>query len=199
MTSQVSYQQVNVETPAELRTGFVTAYQETFGGAPYFEHYTEGEVATGVWEPHTARGIVILALQAEQVIGFGCALPLRVAPSDVQEFLRERRAAGEFPADFATTWYMSEMGVLEPFRRNGIGKCLIRERLAVISRMGDTHYVLRTAAIGSNSAHLYLRLGAAELADRQDVSALDQVQINQSQSTKRSYLYGSCAGALARL
>lgn len=199
MTTHVSYLRGNADTSFKVQSGFIAAYRSTFGGAPYYESYSSEEVFTKIWEPHITRGIVILALQAQRVIGFGCCIPLFDAPTDVQVFLRERQTAYEFTGNFTSTWYMSELGVLEPFRRRGIGRGLNREQLSIIQQIGGTQYVLRTAAVGSNSVHLYQKLGATELTNSQDVSALDQVQVNQSQSTKRIYLHGSCVDALAQL
>ena len=198
MTIETTYLRATADAASRLKTGFIAVYQEAFGGAPYFEHYTEAEVAATVWEPHTTHGIVILALQHNQVIGLGCALPLLAAPTDIQEHLRASDAPGGLALPWAHTWYMSELGVLEPFRRQGIGARLIRERLVRIGRVGGTHYVLRTAAAGSNSAGLYRRLGAIDIAQPQDVSSSDQVQTNQSHSTTRIYLAGRCTEALAR-
>lgn len=197
--SDIMYIRADAATPVPLRAGFVATYQEAFGGAPYFEHYTAQEVLDDIWWPHVSQGLVILALHQGRVVGFGCAMPLDSAPDDIQEFLQAHLASGEFQAESGRTWYMSEMGVLEPYRRHGIGYALVRERLAIVQQVGGTHYVLRTAAEGSNSAHMYRRIGATVLTTPQDVSESDQVQINRSQSTKRIFLLGTCAEALRAL
>jgi hypothetical protein len=195
----IRYVRATAATPVSFRIGFVSAYQEAFGGAPYFERYTQAEVVADIWWPHLSQGLVVLALLGERVIGFGCTMPLVVAPSDVQGFLERYRRRGEFPPDSRRTWYLSEMGVRTPYRQQGIGYGLVREQFRIINQFGGSTYVLRTAAIGSNSVHLFRRIGAAELDATQDVSGSDQVQVNRSQSTKRLYLYGSCAQALQAL
>jgi ribosomal protein S18 acetylase RimI-like enzyme len=197
-TDRITYLRADATTPAPFRAGFVAAYQEAFGGAPYFEHYTEQEVLDDVWWPHLNHGLVILAIREGRVVGFGCAMPLDSAPDDIQEFLG-CRTSGEFPAEASRTWYMSEIGVMEPYRRHGIGYGLVRERLSIIEQLGGTHYVLRTAAEGSNSAHMYRRIGAIQLMTPQDISESGQVQVSRSQSTKRIFLFGSCAEALRAL
>lgn len=181
------------------RRGFVRAYQEAFGGPPYFESYSEQDVLDEVWFPHLQDGIIILALDDELVIGFGCALPLTKAPADVATFLAERTEETELPTDLSKVWYMSELGVLESYRRRGIGYSLVRHRLLTINHRGGTHYAFRTAAVGSNSIHLYRKVGARELTELQDVSTSEQVVVNGSHSTARVYLHGDCESALRAL
>jgi hypothetical protein len=94
---------------------------------------------------------------------------------------------------------MSELGVLASYRGHKIGYALTAQRLAVISQLGDTHYVMRTAAEGSNSLHLYERIGSVVIPGRQNVATSDQVQVNQSKSLERVYCYGECLQALSRI
>ena len=182
------------------RIGFIRTYQEAFGGPPYFETYSDEEVTEEVWLPHVKHGIVVLAFDNDHVVGFGCAMPASKSPAEVVEFLiRHQGAASSLPDDIDHMWYMSELGVATSHRRRGIGYSLVKHRLAMIDQRGDTHYVFRTAADGSNSIHLYRKIGAVELADLQDVSVSDQVKLNGSQSTERVYLHGECAHALDEL
>ncbi len=187
----ITYRSMTASALESDRSGFTVAYQEAFAGPPYFEHYSDEEVIEDVWRPHLRSGIVILAYDGARVVGFGCALPLAESPADVREFLA---SLGDdiFPVDVERTWYMSELGVLEGYRRQGIGYGLVKHRLLTISHRRDTHYVFRTAAEGSNSYHLYRKVGAIELPVRQDVSTIDQVVVNGSQSGQRVYLYGAC-------
>lgn len=191
----IRYVPVDEQTLKTDRDGFIAAYKEAFGGPPYFEKYTSEEVLDEVWYPHLQDGMTILALDGTKVVGFGCALPLDKSPTDVQEFLKTLDTE-VFPADFNHTWYMSELGVLESYRGRGIGYSLVKQRMLSINHRGDTHYVFRTAASGSNSIHLYRKVGAIELPVLQDVSVSDQVVINGSQSAARVYLYGDCESAL---
>lgn len=190
-----------VDEPAHSHTdieGFIAAYQEAFAGPPYFEHYSHEEVLEEVWNPHLHDGIIILAYDDLQVVGFGCAIPVLKAPADVKKFLIQHENQ-TFPAELSRTWYMSELGVLESYRRRGIGYQLVKHRMQAISDRGDTHYVFRTAAEGSNSIHLYQKIGAVELPDLQDVSGSEQVVVQGSQSHERVYLYGDLTAALLQL
>lgn len=178
------------------RLGFIRAYQEAFSGPPYKEHYTDEQVLDEVWYPHLDGGVVILAFDDQKVVGFGCAQPLLKAPDEVREFLDNSE---HFSGDISKTWYMSELGVLESHRKHGIGYQLVRHRMLSISHRGITHYAFRTAAEGSNSIHLYRKIGAHEIAELQDVGNTEQVRVNGSESTERVYLHGVVAEALAKL
>ncbi|MDE1919082.1 MAG: GNAT family N-acetyltransferase [Patescibacteria group bacterium] len=179
-----------------LLHGFSKTYQEAFGGSPYYETYTDEQVYQDVWSSHLQNGIVILALKEEQVIGFGCALPFRATSESIRKFLLQKQHEGVIEIDLQNAWYMSELGVSIPCRGQGIGYGLIKMRLLRILDRGDSHYFMRTAAKGSNSRHMYERIGSKVVCGSQNVSATDQVQVNQSQSLERIYLFGSCEEAL---
>lgn len=195
----VEYVTANPTTDQTSIDGFVEAYKEAFGGAPYFENYSTEEVMQEIWQPHIEDGIVVLATETDQdqVVGFGCAVPLRKAPDDIQECIDSANMEGVADIDAERSWYMSELGVLEAFRGRGIGYNLVKHRLQIIKDRGDTQYVFRTAAEGSNSIHLYRKIGAQLLPRSQDISESDQVTVNGSQSTSRVYLFGECEVALS--
>jgi GNAT superfamily N-acetyltransferase len=199
----IRYMPVNATSPAlnSNREGFIAAYQQAFGGPPYFEHYTPEEVLEEVWTPHVNDGIVVLATddQTGQVVGFGCAMPALKSPPEVTEYLIQHLGQDGFPTDLTKLWYMSELGVVESYRRRGIAYELVRHRMLTISHRGDTHYAFRTAAEGSNSIHLYLKIGATQLPDLQDMTETGQVVVNGSQSDHRVYLFGDCESALQEL
>lgn len=136
-----------------------------------------------------------MAFDNHKVVGFGCAQQLLKAPDEVRTFLDD---SAHFAGDITKTWYMSELGVLVSHRGHGIGYELVRHRMTSISHRGDTHYAFRTAAVGSNSIHLYRKLGAQEIPELQDVSESAQVLVNDSESTQRVYLHGVIADALTK-
>lgn len=195
----IEYSAANVDTDRSTIEGFVRVYQEAFGGAPYFESYPTEEILADIWQPHMDDGIVVLAADASHVVGFGCAVPLSKAPSDIQEHIGGANEKGVADIDHERSWYMSELGVLETFRGNGIGYNLVKHRLRIIKEKagGDTQYVFRTAAEESNSIHLYKKIGAQLIPRSQDISESDQVTVNGSQSTSRVYLFGDCEVALS--
>ncbi len=189
----ISYRHVTQKNAKSILPGFTSAFQEAFGGAPYFESYQPDEVRDDIWKPHLKNGLVIVACDSDQVVGFGCALPVVAASKEVCGYLTEQHASGVLPIPPDQLWYMSEVGVIESHRRNGIGTELINHRLKLITERGGSHFVMRTAAVGSNSESLYMRAGAIRLPGFQDVSASGQVTVNASQSEHRIYLYGACS------
>lgn len=196
---KIDYINANPDTPDHHRKGFIEAYKEAFGGPPYYEKYTDNDVIDTIWNPHLLKGIIILACEDNAVVGFGCAKPLLNSPSDVQEFLQEKRLSGDFPIEFSDVWYMSEVGVRNTHRRQGIGLQLIGKRLARILELQGRYYVMRTAANNSNSIGLYKKIGAIEISGAQDVSGSEQVQVQKSQSTARLYFYSNCEAALKKI
>lgn len=184
---------------AEYR-GFIAAYQEAFAGPPYHEQYAYEEVLEGVLRPHLRDGLVMVVEDLERgskLVGFGCALPFKKAPDDVKEFLEGLHRSGNLPEDFehSQAWYMSELGVLNEYRGLGAAYELVLQRMRSMDHLGANQYFMRTAARGSNSKHLYLKIGSREIPTLQDVSTTGQAAGSRSQSLERVYLWGNCRQA----
>ena len=174
------------------REGFVDAYKEIFAGPPYFEAYTDGDVISGVWNPHIGQCILVAVDTSGRVIGFGCCHSV-MSPAEpkIRDFILSRPGIGSL-FDPERTIFMSEIAVREECRRRGLGKRLIFERFRWGLEHGFSSYCMRTAEHGSNSRRLYERMGAKRAPFVQDVSAdID------SASKSRIYLYGSLVDALA--
>lgn len=193
---KIDYIHVTADPADHLRNAFINVYKEAFGGHPYFETYTDEQVLNDTWSPHFAKGIIVLALDGENVVGLGCAKPVSEAPPEDQSFLKACRENGWLTVHTDTMWYMSELAVLTNYRRKGIGYRLVCERLKRILALGGDHYSFRTASQGSNSAQLYTNIGAVKLPGVVDVSGTDQVKINDSQSFQRIFFYGECASTI---
>ena len=156
----------NEEDALAWRAGFVGAYQSVFSGFPYFERFYPAE-AEGVYKKllATPDHIMLLATRgATQVVGFGAAIPLVHKPSVASEL------TGLVPIKH--TYYLAELGVIEPYRGKEIGQRLIRERVRLIDRARYTHVVLRVAMNNNPSARLYQSLGFEEMGVHMDVSAM---------------------------
>ena len=172
-----------------------------FAGPPYFESYDGDKVKVieGIWNFHLAEGVIILAKVERFVVGFGCAIPVLKSEEDILGYLRAKHEAGIFPPDLNDVWYMSDVGVRVAYRKHGIFLDFIQKRLLRILEFGNHHYVMRTAAEGSNSRRTYERIGSETIPGVQDVSDIDQVTENSSQSKERVYLFGKCSVALERI
>ena len=142
--------------------GFTSLYQEAFGGPPYFEVYSRYRIREEIWDPHLERGIIVLAKNDDSVVGFCCALPVDDAPDDVREFLQDSQ---EILADSDQMWYISELGVALSNRGRKIAYAVTERCLSEANRLGGAYYVMRTAAKGSNSRHMFLRMGSTEISE----------------------------------
>ena len=159
-----------LHTPEDIniwRAGFVGAYQSVFSGAPYHERFYPSE-AEGVYRTLTRSKdhITLVATRgATQVVGFGCAIPLKDKPSVAQELV------GLVPSRHC--FYMAELGVVEQYRRNGLGRVLIDERLKLIDRAKYSHVILRiSAANRAPSLDLYESYGFEDMGVHMDVNAM---------------------------
>ena len=145
----------------------VRCYKEIFAGAPYFENYDGKE--DGIerdFNSFADDGILALAVampwaecEIGEVIGFSAGIG--IDKSEVREFLEENKDLLEVP--MSSYIYMAELGVIESMRRMGLGKALIEARIREAKsnlKFVFTHFIMRTAKEGSNSARIYLRLGA---------------------------------------
>ena len=203
MTSRFRSERV-ISDDAYVRKGFVQAYKEAFGSAPYYEKYTDEEVVREVWAPHLSNGLVMIVTDEEsggRLIGFGCAMPFKHSPDDVKDFLERLHQDGRLPEefDYANAWYMSELGVLNEYRGLGAAWELVKRRMWHIDFRGGNQFFMRTAAAGSNSKPMYLKMGGRELPDLQDVSSSDQVLENSSRSDQRVYLWGNARAVASNI
>lgn len=177
---------------------FVDAYKQAFARDPYDETYTDDQVIEGVWKPHLQDGIIMVVTDEEargKLVGFGCAVPFSNVPQDVKQFLDELSEGGELPSEFdhRSAWYMSELGVVDDYIGEGAAWELVKQRMRSIDRRSERgQFFMRTAAVGSNSKPMYLKMGAKELPVLQDLTGSDQVEKNKSHSDHRIYLWGDC-------
>lgn len=180
---------------------FINAYKEAFGGPPYYETYSDEEVADEILRPHLRDGIVMYVADRGKLIGFGCALPFNKAPDDVREFLEGLHQADKLPAEFdhRNAWYMSELGVLNAYRGVGAAWELVRHRMYSMSRYGAKQFFMRTAWPNSLSMPMYIKCGAKPLAQIQDISSSTQVTENSSQSHMRVYLWGDTLASATKI
>ncbi len=68
--------------------------------------------------------------------------------------------------------YLAELGVLEKYRGMGLGKELVKERIALMDRANFSHVVLRVSTTESPSVQLYKDLGFEEMGVYTEVSCM---------------------------
>lgn len=157
---------VTPEDAARWRAGFIGTYQTVFSGFPYFERFYPSE-AEGVYRKLTSTpdNITLIATRGEsQLVGFGIAIPLRYKVDVATEL------TGLVP--IYHTFYLAELGVVETFRGQGVGRTLIRERLRLIDPNRWSHVVLRISTQNTPSAELYRHLGFEDMGVYQEVTSM---------------------------
>lgn len=135
------------------RTSFAGAYQDIFSEDPYKERFRPSE-AMGVLRHalEVPENITLLAVKGRsRVVGFGIGVPAKA------EVGIRRAIMGLLPAQ--QTWYLSELGVLSGFRKNGLGNELIRRRLQLIDRESYSQAVLRVSSSRDHVFDMYMKLG----------------------------------------
>ncbi|MFA5163580.1 MAG: GNAT family N-acetyltransferase [Patescibacteria group bacterium] len=174
----------------KYQPAFIKVYQEVFAGPPYFETYSDEEVIYSAWDSHLEKGCIVLAMKGDEVIGLGCCIPiLNIMPGEANEDVKNLffSRLDSLPIPLNRACYMSELAVLSDFRGLGIGTELIRQRWSWAKSFGLSHYIVRTAAEGSNSVRMYKHLGAKEIDGLvQDVTGIGV----ESKSRQRIFLYG---------
>ncbi|MFT5586902.1 MAG: ribosomal protein S18 acetylase RimI-like enzyme [Cognaticolwellia sp.] len=142
----------SAEEAMPYRSSFVGAYQTVWTAPPYREVFYPYEAESVLKRTlDTPDNLMLLAVRGEtQVVGFGFAVPL-ASRIDVS-----RHMQGLLPVQH--TFYLAELGVLPRYRKLGLGRALIDERLNRIDGR-YSHAVLRTSATRHAGYELYMDLG----------------------------------------
>jgi GNAT superfamily N-acetyltransferase len=169
---------------------FIEIYREAFSGAPYFETYTTEEIVNEIWFPHIQHGCLVMAMVDNEIVGLGCSMVATRWTHDesFEGFLEDNKK--KLPTLPNKICMMTELAVLEEYRNMGVGYELIGFRKKCAKKQGLFHYMMRTASEGSNSIHMYEKIGAQKIHGMiQNVS--NHAMKTKSRSRKRIYLSGS--------
>lgn len=142
-----------LEEAAPFRASFAGAYQDIFSEPPYNERFSPDE-ADAVLQQflQVPDNVTLLAVKGdESVVAFGIGVPAASRP-DVARELR-----GLLPVQHS--FYLAELGTLEPYRGRGLGRQLVKLRLELVDRRRFHHVVLRTSAVRNASYEMYLAMG----------------------------------------
>jgi len=162
------------------RLPFARAYADVFRGPPYHENTTvDGGDATYQRLTAIPDHITVIATHEGAVAGFAVAVPLRAMPAVAQ------RLTGLVPV--VHTYYLAEMGVLPAFRKQGVGRALVRERLRHMALERYSHVVLRVSDAANHSTDLYKSLSFVDMGVSMDVT-LPRID-GTTRSDTRRFLY----------
>jgi len=159
---------LRLEEPDEInrwRPGFIGAYQAIFAGPPYFERFYPSDVS-GLYRQLTSTpdNISLLAVRgATQVVGFGIAIPVRYKRAVAREL------SGLVP--LYHTMYLAELGVLDKYRKRGLGQRLVLERARLIDLERYSHVVLRVPASRNAAYDMYRAMGFEDMGVYMEVAS----------------------------
>lgn len=168
------------------RASFAGAYQTIFSEPPYAERFSPEEAAGILTRNLQIEGnLTLLAIEGDaKVVGFGLALPVRARRDIVREL------QGLLPVRH--TYYLSELGVLETYRKSGLGRQLVKLRIEKIDQRRFTHAVLRVSALKNATYDMYMGLGFDDMGVYMEVPSL---RTDGRQSTDRRLFLSRVLGA----
>lgn len=146
------------------RTAFAGSYQAIWSEPPYNERFFPDE-AEGVLRRAmlNAENINLLAVRDSGVVaGFGLSYPVAANAAIVREI------RGILPIEH--TFYFADLGVLEPYRRRGLGRQLVDLRLSFIDRSRYHHVLLRVSAVRDAVYEMYRARGFVDTGVYTEVS-----------------------------
>ena len=158
------------------RASMTGAYQTVFADHPYNERFYPSEAEAVLYQTlQSPENITFLAIKGEtRVVGFGFAVPVSSRP----EIARQLR--GLIP--IKNSFYLAELGVLESFRRRGLGKQLTALRLQHINKDLYTHAVLRISVQSHHASQMYHSMNFEDMGVYSEISSR---RINGSVRTDR--------------
>jgi GNAT superfamily N-acetyltransferase len=143
---------------------FANAFQSVYSKSTYKEHFYPTE-ARSILQHHikSPHQITLLAVQESEVVGFALACPVQSYP-DIARQIR-----GLLP--IKNTYYFAELGVLEGWRKKGIGRHLTERRLQMVDGTCYHHIVLRTSDNQDPAHHLYTTMGFEDMGVYMEISS----------------------------
>lgn len=152
-------------------------YQDIFSQAPYFESFTVDDVAA-FFDEYIENGLLFLAQDGKETIGFGAAIPLVNDGSVAETFVNNG-------LNIDGVWYMADLGVKDIYRKRGIGRQLVQSRLDALN---GNMVVMRTSENNLISQSLYRSLGFKELPGVSQYVEGSRID-GQTTTDRRIFLY----------
>ncbi|MFW5871605.1 MAG: GNAT family N-acetyltransferase [bacterium] len=152
---------------------FKEVYQEAFGGAPYFESFTEEEVYKIFQELVLSKDSACMLLLEEGGLigfagGFNVSLDEQIS-SLVDQSLNPLNA-----------FYLAELAVSADKRNKGYGAMLTKKLIDYVKETTKLRKILvRTQKRNSNAKNIFLKIGFQELSVIQKVKTFERKNGNR--------------------
>ena len=147
------------ELQQAFNNGLIELYQEVFSEPPYNEVFETSEVKNIFIDYLNQNGLVFIAKDQDQIIGFSAAMPI------AQSSVKEAAQINNLPE---SSWYIADLGIINSLRRQKLGTQLIESLLQSLPK--KTLAVMRTAEKNYPSQNLFSQLGFKKLNFTQAVS-----------------------------
>ncbi|MEC7984518.1 MAG: GNAT family N-acetyltransferase [Myxococcota bacterium] len=152
------------EDAKPYRASFVGSYQTIFADPPYNERFFPSEAEAVIYKNlQTPEHITLLCVQDELVVGFGFAVPVHSRSAVIQKL------RGLIPV--SNSFYLAELGILEQYRRRGLGRALTEHRLRLINAQKYSYAVLRTSVVKDSSYRMFLNMQFEDMGVYTEVSS----------------------------
>lgn len=147
-----------------IRDQLIQMYQSIFGEEPYFEVFAPDEIL-GYFKKFLEKGTVLVAKNAEGVIGFAASLPLN-AEDEV------KNNAEQNGIESKKCGYIAELAVAKTMRRKRIGQGLMEE---LLMNVPDQYILLRTNEDNVPAIKLYEKLGFSKVISMKESVTRERV------------------------
>lgn len=114
----------------DIRLNIADLYAKIYSAAPWYEKWTRESALAELDEVKEKQGFVgVLASLEDKLIGFSWGYDIPLENTSRVDFDKIRRELLTKNLDLNKAFYAAETGVELDFRRQGIGRLLVKERL----------------------------------------------------------------------
>lgn len=123
------------------RDSVIKLYQKSFIEEPYCEYWTYSDVLK-IWNSHLLKGLIIVCVLDQIVIGFVFGHQSKMSTDDIIEALVKHKNNTKLEFDLNKIIYVSELVVACDQFQEGIARALVDSLFSEAKKMNQTHYCM---------------------------------------------------------